>query len=100
MKREDETVFNSVIVVTDRRVLDDQIQKTIRQFMQVGATVGHADRSGDLRSSSSEGKKIIVSTVQKFPFILDEIAMEAGQQIRHRDRRGAFQPGRQEPRPQ
>ena len=67
-----------MIVVTDRRILDDQIQKTIKQFMQVGATVGHAEHSGDLRKFIEEGKKIIVSTVQKFPFILDEIATEGG----------------------
>jgi type I restriction enzyme R subunit len=71
-------IFDSVIVVTDRRILDSQIQATIRQFMQVGATVGHAESSGDLRKFIQEGKKIIVSTVQKFPFILDEIATEAG----------------------
>ena len=74
-------VFDSVIVVTDRRILDDQIQATIKQFMQVGATVGHAQRSGDLRAFIQQGKKIIVSTVQKFPFILDEIATEAGKRF-------------------
>ena len=78
VKRDDREVFDSVIVVTDRRLLDDQIQTTIKQFMQVGATVGHAKRSGDLRTFIEEGKKIIVSTVQKFPFILDEIATEGG----------------------
>jgi type I restriction enzyme, R subunit len=78
VKRNDKEVFDSVIVVTDRRILDDQIQKTIKQFMQVGATVGHAERSGDLRKFIEQGKKIIVSTVQKFPFILDEIATEGG----------------------
>ena len=78
LKREDKEVFDSVIVVTDRRLLDDQIQTTIKQFMQVGATVGHAEHSGDLRKYIEEGKKIIVSTVQKFPFILDEIATEGG----------------------
>ncbi len=71
-------VFDSVIVVTDRRLLDFQIQTTIKQFMQVSATVGHAERSGDLRKFIEDGKKIIVSTVQKFPFILDEIAAEGG----------------------
>jgi type I restriction enzyme, R subunit len=71
-------IFDSVIVVTDRRILDSQIQATIKQFMQVGATVGHAQRSGDLRKFIEEGRKIIVTTVQKFPFILDEIASEAG----------------------
>ncbi len=78
LKREGRDVFDSVIVVTDRRILDDQLQKTIRQFMQVGATVGHARQSGDLRRFIQEGKKIIVSTVQKFPFILDEIALDTG----------------------
>ncbi|MCU0754826.1 MAG: type I restriction endonuclease subunit R [Xanthomonadales bacterium] len=71
-------VFDSVIVVTDRRILDSQIQATLKQFMQVGATVGHAERSGDLKRFIEQGKKIIVSTVQKFPFILDEIALDAG----------------------
>ncbi len=77
VKRDDKGVFDSVIVVTDRRILDDQIQKTIRQFMQVGATVGHARDSGDLRRFIEQGRKIIVSTVQKFPHILDEIASES-----------------------
>jgi type I restriction enzyme R subunit len=76
LQRNDQEIFSSVIVVTDRRILDDQIQATIKQFMQVGATVGHAERSGDLRRFIEQGKKIIVSTVQKFPFILDEIATE------------------------
>jgi type I restriction enzyme R subunit len=65
--------FDSVIVVTDRRILDDQLQKTVKQFMQVSATVGHAKKSGDLRRFIAEGKKIIITTVQKFPFILKEM---------------------------
>lgn len=81
LKRDDQEIFDSVIVVTDRRILDSQIQATIKQFMQVGATVGHAERSGDLRKFIEEGKKIIVSTVQKFPFILDEIATEGGKRF-------------------
>jgi len=78
LQRDARAVFDSVIVVTDRRILDSQIQATIKQFMQVSATVGHAERSGDLRKFIEQGKKIIVSTVQKFPFILDEIAGEGG----------------------
>ena len=69
-------VFESIIVVTDRRILDQQIRDTIRQYAQVKATVAHADRSGDLRRFIETGKKIIISTVQKFPFILDEIGNE------------------------
>ena len=68
--------FDSIVVVTDRRILDKQIRDTIRQYTQVGATVGHAGDSGDLRRFLESGKKIIVSTVQKFPFILDEIGNE------------------------
>jgi len=73
LRKDDAAVFDSIIVVTDRRILDKQISDTIRQYAQVGATVGHAERSGDLRSFIESGKKIIISTVQKFPFILDEI---------------------------
>jgi type I restriction enzyme R subunit len=76
LKRGDAEVFDSIIVVTDRRILDKQIRDTIKQFAQVGATVGHAEHSGDLRKFIGEGKKIIISTVQKFPFILDELGDE------------------------
>ena len=68
--------FDSIIVVTDRVILDQQIRDTIKQFAQVSALVGHAQRSGDLRRFIESGKKIIISTVQKFPFILDEIGNE------------------------
>ena len=76
LRKDGAGVFDSIIVVTDRRILDKQIRDTIKQFAQVGATVGHADRSGDLRKFIESGKKIIISTVQKFPFILDEIGNE------------------------
>src|SRR4029078_11242411 len=84
LNKDDAVIFDSIIVVTDRRILDQQIKDTIKQFAQVGATVGHADHSGDLRKFIAEGKKIIISTVQKFPFILDEIGTE------HRGRRFAI----------
>ena len=73
LARDGAPIFDSIIVVTDRRILDRQINDTIRQYTRVGATVGHAGRSGDLRQFIESGKKIIISTVQKFPFILDEI---------------------------
>ncbi len=84
LRQDDAPVFDSIIVVTDRTILDEQIRDTIRQFAQVGATVGHAAHSGDLRKFIESGKKIIISTVQKFPFILDEIGTE------HRGRRFAI----------
>lgn len=76
LERDDRPVFDSIIVVAYRRIRDKQIRDTIKQYAQVGATVGHAEHSGDLRRFIETGKKIIVSTVQKFPFILDEIGHE------------------------
>src|SRR5207244_4217310 len=84
LRQDGKDTFDSIIVVTDRRILDKQIKDTIKQFAQVGATVGHADRSGDLRKFIAEGKKIIISTVQKFPFVLEEIGSD------HRGRRFAI----------
>jgi type I restriction enzyme R subunit len=84
LKKGERPVFDSIIVVTDRRILDRQIRDTIKQFAQVGATVGHAEHSGDLRKFIEGGKKIIISTLQKFPHILDEIGAE------HRGRRFAI----------
>lgn len=72
--------FDSIIVVTDRIILDNQLTQTIKSFLQVGSTLLHADRSGDLRRAITAGKKIIVTTVQKFPYILDDIGAD------HRDR--------------
>ncbi|MBS1258497.1 MAG: hypothetical protein MAG551_01556 [Candidatus Scalindua arabica] len=69
-------MFDSVVVVTDRRILDKQIRDTIKQFAQVSSIVGHAERSGDLRTFLRAGKKIIITTVQKFPFVLKEIGDE------------------------
>jgi len=76
LRKDDAPVFDSIIVVTDRRILDQQIRDTVKQFAQVAATVGHAENSGDLRQFIGSGKKIIITTLQKFPFILDEIGDE------------------------
>ena len=76
LERDGAPVFDSIIVVTDRRILDRQIRDTIRQYAQVGAVVGHAEKAANLRQLITQGKKIIISTIQKFPFILDEIGNE------------------------
>jgi type I restriction enzyme R subunit len=81
--------FDSVIVVTDRRILDDQIQKTIKQFMQVGATVGAVtgdatSKTEQLRQFIADGKKIIITTIQTFPYALKVIGDE------HRGRKFAI----------
>ncbi|MDR3349828.1 MAG: DEAD/DEAH box helicase family protein [Acidaminococcales bacterium] len=69
-------VVDSVIVVTDRVNLDKQIRDTIKQFMQVSNTVAWAEHSGDLRAAITGGKKIIITTVHKFPLILNYIGSE------------------------
>ncbi len=84
LAKDGRAIFDSIIVVTDRRILDRQIRDTVKQFAQVSATVGHAEHSGDLRSFIDSGKKIIITTLQKFPFILEEIGDE------HRGRRFAI----------
>jgi len=73
LRREGRDVFDSIVVVTDRIILDRQIRNTIKQFSQVSATLGHAEHSGDLRRFIESGKKIIITTIQKFPFIYNEI---------------------------
>jgi len=73
LQRNGKPIFDSIIVVTDRRILDKQIKDTIKQFAQVSANVGHADRSADLRRFLADGKNIIITTVQKFPVVLKEI---------------------------
>ena len=79
LEKDDKPVFDSIIVITDRRILDRQIRDTIKQYAQVGATIG-AVREGEGKSKTKQlqeylesGKKIIISTVQTFPFVLDEL---------------------------
>ena len=84
LERDNEVVFDTALIVTDRRLLDQQIRDTIRQFAQVGSIVGHAEDSGHLRQLLREGKRIVITTVQKFPFILDAIGNE------HRGRKFAM----------
>lgn len=76
LEKDAKTIFDSVIVVTDRLNLDKQIKNTIKQFMQVKNIVGHAETSGKLKNFISDGKKIIITTVHKFPHILDDIGTQ------------------------
>ena len=84
LEQDGKALFDSAIVVTDRRILDKQIRDTIKQFAQVGSVVGHAEDSRHLRTLLQEGKRIVITTVQKFPFILDAIGNE------HRGRKFAI----------
>ena len=71
-----EAVFNSIIVVTDRKVLDKQLQDTIYQFEhQKGVVVKIDDdkTSKDLKDAINDGKRIIITTLQKFPVIYKDV---------------------------
>lgn len=83
LERDGRPMIDSVLVVTDRRILDKQIRDTIKQFMQVQNTVAWAEHSGDLRKAIQDGKRIIVTTIEKFPYIVSDIGTE------HKDRRFA-----------
>lgn len=74
----DAPLFNSVIVVTDRRLLDKQITDNIKAFGQSDKIVAHADSSKDLKSAIENNKRIIITTIQKFPFICDSIKDVSG----------------------
>lgn len=76
LRKDGKPTFDSIIVVTDRVILDSQIKDTIKQYAQVSSIIGHAEYSGDLRKFLDSGKKIIITTVQKFPFVLDDISSE------------------------
>ncbi len=76
LERDGHPMIDSVIVVTDRRILDKQIRDTIKQFMQVRNTVVWAEHSGDLTDAITKGKRIIITTIEKFPYIVPQIGAE------------------------
>jgi type I restriction enzyme R subunit len=78
----DNRVFDSIVVVTDRRVLDRQLQTTVRQFEQTLGVVENIDTtSRQLKQALEEGKTIIVTTLQKFPVIAKEIGELPGKRF-------------------
>jgi type I restriction enzyme, R subunit len=71
----DEKVFHSVVVVTDRRVLDQQLQNTIYQFEHKTGVVEKIDEdTQQLARALSTGTPIVITTIQKFPFILQALS--------------------------
>lgn len=82
--KDNNSVFTSVIVVTDRRVLDNQLQSTISGFDHIEGIVETIDdkkTSKDLRDAINDGKKIIITTLQKFPVIYEEIDDNKGRRF-------------------
>src|SRR5690606_2400538 len=71
----DERMFDSVIVVTDRRVLDNQLQNTIYQFEHKTGVVQKIDKdSNQLASALGYGTNIIITTLQKFPYVVNRVS--------------------------
>jgi len=73
-KDNESPLFNSVVVVTDRRLLDKQIKDNIKDFSEIKNIVAHANSAKELKEYLEGGKKIIITTIQKFPYIVDGIA--------------------------
>ena len=72
-------VFDSIVVITDRRVLDQQLQDTIKQFEQkTGVVVPITKTSAQLKEALENGRDIIVTTLQKFPVISDAMTTLQG----------------------
>lgn len=71
----DERIFDSVIVITDRLVLDRQLQDTIYQFEHTSGVVQRIDKdSAQLAKALADGKHIVITTIQKFPYVIEKIA--------------------------
>lgn len=73
LEKDGHPMFDSVLVVTDRRILDKQIRDTIKQFMQIKNTVAWAKHSSDLSNAITEKKRIIITTVEKFSHIISKL---------------------------
>ncbi len=72
--KNDEVIFNSVIVVTDRKILDSQLQDTIYQFDHVDGVVRPITKGSEsLKTALNDGAKIIITTLQKFPYIYQDV---------------------------
>ena len=71
-------LLDSVIVVTDRRILDKQIRDTIKQLMQMSSVLAWAEHSSDLYEAINDGKRLIVTTIEKFPYIAGRMGEEFG----------------------
>ena len=78
----DRRVFDSIVVITDRRLLDRQLQAAVRQFEQTLGVVENIDKtSRQLKDALEGGKTIVVTTLQKFPFIAGEIGELPGRRF-------------------
>lgn len=80
----EEDIFQTVFVVTDRRVLNKQLQNTVTGFEhKIGqiVTITDKDNSGALKQAIEDGKKIIITTLHRFPIIYSEVAAQKGKRF-------------------
>jgi len=80
LERDGKATFDTVLIVTDRKALDSQLSGMVKGIAQNQWTTKRAETSSELGTLIRKGQRIILTTVQKFPFIADSIGNE------HRDR--------------
>ncbi len=73
LEKDQNTIFNTIFVITDRKVLDKQIKDNLKKFIKLQDILGIADSSKKLKEFIEKGKKIIITTIQKFPYVIEEI---------------------------
>ena len=96
---DDKKVFDSVVVITDRRVLDQQLQDTIYQFEHKQGVVARIDEnSAQLAEALTTGTPIIITTLQKFPFVTEKIGQLPDAPVRRHRGRGPQLADRARPR--
>ena len=76
--QEDKRIFDSIIVVSDRKVIDKQLKDEVKQFEKKLGVVLWAEKSSLLKEALETGRNIIITTIQKFPFVVDEIGKLKG----------------------
>lgn len=78
---QNEKVFDVVIVITDRKILDTQLSETVESFSQIRGVVKHVESSAELREALETGAKIVATTLQKFPVISNDIETTEGKKF-------------------
>src|SRR3989338_6471204 len=79
--KEDKRIFDSVIVISDRKVIDKQLKDAVKQFEKKLGVVQWAEKSSLLKEALETGINIIVTTIQKFPFVVEEIGKLKGKKF-------------------
>ncbi|MBA4322597.1 MAG: hypothetical protein C0408_07255 [Odoribacter sp.] len=76
--QEDKRIFDSIIVISDRKVIDKQLKDAVKQFEKTLGVVLGTENSRELKDALESGRQIIVTTIQKFPFVVEEIGRLKG----------------------